>query len=589
MLALALAGCATILGLETIHDGVCDPGTTQPCPYKGPAKTEGVGVCKAGAQTCAADGQSWSACEGEVDPEHEVCGDGLDNDCDGVVDNGCPCTPGKMSACYDGPAGTDDAGACHAGMHVCKADAKTFGPCTGQQLPAAETCQSTADTNCDGFLCGQSEWVKEFGPASNAGYGGVGVDGAGNVYVTGSFVGPMKIGGTTLVGFGGTNIFVAKFDPKGNLLWADQFGDTTQQIAQGMAVDAQGNVVLTGSTTGPVDFGGGPVDGLIYVVKLDPSGKHVWSTSCGGSQPAMTYGVGGVDVKLDASGNVVLVGTFSGTVNCGDAPHTSAGGLDILLAKLSSGGQATWSSTFGDSSDQYISSVAVDSGGNIAIVGRATGVLDFGGMQLLNGGFYLARFSPSGSHVSSREWSTPLAAIATKVALDSAGNEVVLGGYTSTTLNFGGGVLPAPASGSSGTFLVKFDDQGSYLWGKGFVPPSGQSTGGDTLVLDAADSAFFTGHFSGSFDLGGSTLMTGGAFESIFMARFDSGGAYVWSRAFSGTSSNAEASALGAALGPMGEAAVYGQFEDTFDFGTGPIAQPDMGGSDFFVVKLAPP
>ena len=56
LLALTLAGCATLLGLDRFHDGECTPGTTQPCPYSGPAKTEGVGVCKAATQTCAVDG-----------------------------------------------------------------------------------------------------------------------------------------------------------------------------------------------------------------------------------------------------------------------------------------------------------------------------------------------------------------------------------------------------------------------------------------------------------------------------------------------------------------------------------------------------
>ena len=65
----------------------CNPGDTQSC-YSGPQGTQGVGICKAGMQTCAQDGKSWGPCMGEVDPGMEGghCNDGLDNDCNGVVD-----------------------------------------------------------------------------------------------------------------------------------------------------------------------------------------------------------------------------------------------------------------------------------------------------------------------------------------------------------------------------------------------------------------------------------------------------------------------------------------------------------------------
>jgi hypothetical protein len=70
--------------------GVCAPGANQSC-YTGPAGTQGVGACRAGTQTCDAAGQ-WGPCLGEVTPVAEVCGDGIDNDCDGVADDGCQTT-----------------------------------------------------------------------------------------------------------------------------------------------------------------------------------------------------------------------------------------------------------------------------------------------------------------------------------------------------------------------------------------------------------------------------------------------------------------------------------------------------------------
>src|SRR5262245_26986482 len=67
---------------------VCTPGSTVSC-YGGPPDTEGVGECHAGTQECNADGSGYGPCTGSVEPTAEACGDGLDNDCDGLTNERC--------------------------------------------------------------------------------------------------------------------------------------------------------------------------------------------------------------------------------------------------------------------------------------------------------------------------------------------------------------------------------------------------------------------------------------------------------------------------------------------------------------------
>jgi hypothetical protein len=128
----------------------CMPGETKPC-YSGPSETMGVGACKAGVATCAADGLGFGPCTGEILPETEDCATPVDDDCDGQVNQGCTCTPGDTTPCYDGPAPTLGIGVCKGGTATCLPSGLGYGACTGQVLPAAkDDCATPEDENCDG-------------------------------------------------------------------------------------------------------------------------------------------------------------------------------------------------------------------------------------------------------------------------------------------------------------------------------------------------------------------------------------------------------------------------------------------------------
>ncbi len=119
-------------------DGKTDDNLSQTC-YTGKAGTKGVGPCKGGSQTCAAG--KWGTCTGEVLPTTEIC-DNLDNDCNGKKDDSL------FKSCYSGPPKTKGVGICKAGTRACNAG--KWSACAGEVKPANEDCEDKLDNDCDG-------------------------------------------------------------------------------------------------------------------------------------------------------------------------------------------------------------------------------------------------------------------------------------------------------------------------------------------------------------------------------------------------------------------------------------------------------
>jgi len=284
-------------------------------------------------------------------------------------------------------------------------------------------------------------WAKSFG--NNLAQNGFDVAFApnGDVVFTGTFLGAINLGGGALTSAGAADLFVARLDPAGTFLWGKRFGDAVGQAGKGIAVDGQGNVILVGDIAGTVDFGGGALISAggtdVGVIKLDPAGTHIYSKLFGNTA-AQTVS----RVAVDSVGNLLLTGSAAGKVDFGGGLLSSVGGTDIFVAKLTAGGVHLWSKLYGAAGNQDGRDIAVDPGGAVLVAGDFTTTADFGGGVLTSAGVtdgFLVKLDPFGAHVWSKRLGDVVAQSVAGVAADKTG--VFAAGTFAGVINFGGGAL----------------------------------------------------------------------------------------------------------------------------------------------------
>jgi hypothetical protein len=471
---------------------------------KGGAKT-----CKPDATFGPCVGEVTPSLELCSTPEDDNCNGQIN---EGGID--CVCVPGAVSDCYTGPAGTVGVGICKMGTQTCAPDGLTEGPCQGQAVPAVENCLSAADEDCDGAApacTGNQVWAKRFGDAGAQVGTGVAAHGGGAV-ITGNLAGTTDFGGGVLTSAGATDVFVASYDYLGIPVWSKRFGDAMAQTAARVAVDAQGNVAIVGDFAGKIDFGGGALTSAgatdVFLAKFDPTGNLLWAKSFGN-----VAAQNGFDVAFAPNGDVVFTGAFAGTINLGGGALTSAGATDLFVGRYDPAGTFVWGKRFGDAAAQAGKGITVDGLGNVILTGDIAGKVDFGGGVLTSAGatdVLVLELDPTGAHVFSKLYGDAAAQTASRVAVDSVANVVVTGSVAGK-IDFGGGALTS--AGGTDIFVAKLTSGGVHLWSKRYGGAGNQDP--RDIAVDAFGAILVAGDFTTTVDFGGGALTSAGATDGF--------------------------------------------------------------------------
>ena len=413
-----------------------------------------------------------------------------------------------------------------------------------------------------------------------------------------SLTGIASAGAFQMTNAGAYDAFLVKFDAAGNRLWATYYGGAGSDYGYSVRTDASGNVYMCGYTSSASSIAtvgshqntfNGTTDA--YLVKFDAAGNRLWATYYGGSDFEL-----GQSVAVDATGNVYMTGYTVGTtdISTPGAHQTTSGGFaDGFIVKFNSAGVRQWGTFYGGTDQDYLTDIAVDVSGNIVVCGGSSstsGIASPGSYQTSIAGFQdamIAKFNSSGV----RLWSTYYGGVQQEdcngITIGAAGSIYVTGSTQSTSGISTIGSHQSTFGGFTDVYLVKFDAAGNRLWGT-YYGGSAIEEGSDVAV-DPWDRVFLIGD---SYSLNGINIISTPlgyqsnliGTENNFIAGFLPGGMRLVGTYY-GTVHEEESHL---SISPMGDLYLSGWTYATTGIASAGGFQPTFGGGtwDAFLVKF---
>lgn len=399
------------------------------------------------------------------------------------------------------------------------------------------------------------------------------VDNTGNVYVAGQYSDTAFFSSATLISSSYEDIFLAKYDPNGNLIWIKSAGGYNIDSPSSLAVDTSNSVYMTGVNFGTAvfdtitlnNFSGYP---NAFVAKYDSAGNVQWAKSIGSSDWDQGEGI------AVRNNNIYITGSFSLSVTIGSTTLTSLGQRDFYLVKMDLDGNFIWARSGGSNQIDLGRRLAVDNLGNIFVTGAFFEDMTISTATLINQGYYdvfLAKYDSSGNFL----WATSAGSwgddYCSGLALDSSSNVYISLAITSGCVF---GAITINTYGDKDIALAKYDSGGTVLWVKNAGGTSGDGGGG--VAVGTSNKIYQTGRFSGNATFGMITLNLPWS-DYIFLAEYDSSGDVNYVKHAGGYYSDEGIDVACSANNVF----VCGEFSGTTSFDSNTLSADTMGGNAF--------
>lgn len=302
-------------------------------------------------------------------------------------------------------------------------------------LTALGTSEDVLVTRMNFF--GAYLWSRKIGGPGEDKAKAIGIDGNGNVYVALNFNRYLLNGTDTLKSRGDFDIAIAKYNPIGTLIWIKSFGGITRDNVNEMVVDAAGNIVVTGFSTGRAFYdstyslpGFGFQDA--FVARYNTNGELIWVKRWGGPMGDEAF-----TIAQSRDGHLYVGGTFQTTARFDSSITLVSNGFsDVFLAKLDTLGRLSWVKTIGNgSATESISQIVVSPINQLHFIGSYPLTIYYQTFGITSAGrsdIMVGRMDTSGNMLALTSFGGPEADFGKSIAVDGARNSVFWGSFQDT-------------------------------------------------------------------------------------------------------------------------------------------------------------
>jgi hypothetical protein len=339
-------------------------------------------------------------------------------------------------------------------------------------------------------------WASKIGAADWDYVQNVITDASGNLIMAGYFYGDTQIGPDHYTSYGSQDVFIAMFGQDGSFLWSRRAGGQSADYVTGLALDAAQNLVITGYYYDSLNFSdttlisSGSSD--IFMAKINPDGDLLWTNSAGGFSSDQSR-----SVSCDTEDNILISGSFYYDITLGDTTLSTLNPVGVVVARYMPDGQfdrafqldGTYLST-----ENYI---VADKDGGFYLTGNFSEWIHFGCHSFDAGEFdqdiYIAKYGRACENLWARQaWSASSDQVI-GIDIDQDNNLYITGHYLDT-IQFEQVTLPYTlCCGSREIFIVKYNPSGGVLWGQQI---SGARASIQSLVLNSEDKLLLSGLFT---------------------------------------------------------------------------------------------
>ncbi|MBK9249650.1 MAG: hypothetical protein IPM69_16405 [Ignavibacteria bacterium] len=323
---------------------------------------------------------------------------------------------------------------------------------------------------------------------------------------------------------GSPEIFLAKLTTDGTILWAKSAKGNGFDEGRAITTDSIGNIICTGwyqSPTLSFDKITLKNNGLrdVYVAKYSPLGEVMWAQGLGAESSES-----GSAIATDSAGNIVVAGDFRSpklTIGIAILPNSSKDNSDAFVAKLDAKGKFLWAKSMGGNLGDAATCLTIDHQGNVIVGGFfASSVLRFKSITFANQGNYdvfIVKYNPSGTFLWAKSYGGDELDNINSISSDSEGNIYCFGGFGSHKITFGDISLIGTQAASyvhNDIYLAKYTSTGGVelarkLGGGIFDDASG-------ITLDFTNSICISGRFNSPFvEIDGNKVTTKGEHDGF--------------------------------------------------------------------------